>query len=657
MEPGNIIEYIDRQKIISAVILSTENSRARLLNEINAEVDLPFHRILHAGGQKLDLSVSRDRMMEMLQKEVERQIELSREIDIQALWDILHENPEWIDVPAVARLCFPENAAGVQESAVIRALFENRLYFKFDRTRFHPYSPEQVREMQAREQEIQRANDLIKNGSTWLAEKVKNLSARPGDDDDVLSNMFKSYFLFDKESPYFSMCRAMISGSGVSPAPDLFSLLVKLHVFDPHENIDLHRMHIPRAFSREALDHADDMLKQKISVFENRTDLTDLDIMTIDGPGTLDFDDALSMEPKGDCFELGIHIADVAHVVKKNDPLDREALVRGSSIYMPDLRIPMLPEALAEVLCSLKAGSEKPAISIMVRMTPQGEILESNILASVIRIKHQLSYDEADHLVQKNPRMMLLNHAAKKFRARRLSQGAVHISLPEVHFIKDENQGILPVHIDRESPGRMMVAELMIMANWLVASHLQKNGMPAVFRSQPDPKERLFRGQEGSLFQNHMQRRLLNRFVLSEKPERHSGLGLDAYVTATSPIRKYYDLVSQRQIRATLGLETPYSGEEIKQVVDVLAGPLANVAKIQARRNRYWILKHLEKKTGERLEAIVLQKRRNDFQILIKEYMIECMLACSVKLKPEDFIHVKIQHVDARKDMLTVFMA
>jgi exoribonuclease-2 len=354
---------------------------------------------------------------------------------------------------------------------------------------------------------------------------------------------------------------------------------------------------------------------------------------------------------------LGIHIADVAHFVKRNDPVDREALVRGSSIYLPDLRIPMLPEALAEELCSLKVGSEKPAISILVRMTPQGEILETNILPSIIRIQHQLSYDDADQGVQKNPRMMMLHHAAKKFRARRLSQGAVHISLPEIQFITDEKQGILPLHIDRESPGRMMVAELMIMANWLVASHLQKNGVPAVFRSQADPKERLFRGQEGSLFQNHMQRRLLNRFVLSEKPERHSGLGLEAYVTATSPIRKYYDLVSQRQIRATLGLETPYSGEEIKQIVDVLAGPLAHVGKIQARRNRFWILRHLEKKTGERLEAIVLQKRRNDFQILIKEYMLECMLACNVKLKPEDFIHVKIQHVDARKDLLTVFMA
>ncbi|MBU4001366.1 MAG: exoribonuclease II, partial [Proteobacteria bacterium] len=117
MKPGNIIEYIDQQKILSAVILKTEDSRASLLNESNHEVNLSFHRILHAGDHSLDLSLSRDRMLANLLQSVHRQIALSKEIDIQALWEILHESPEWIDVPQVARLCFPENATGVHESA------------------------------------------------------------------------------------------------------------------------------------------------------------------------------------------------------------------------------------------------------------------------------------------------------------------------------------------------------------------------------------------------------------------------------------------------------------------------------------------------------------------------------------------------------------
>jgi exoribonuclease II len=658
MEAGIIVEYIDQQKICSAIVLKTESSGAFILNELNQEIHLSSHRILHAGEHPLDLSGSREQWMERLRQAVHLQITLSREIDIHALWEILHESPEWIDVPTVARLCFPEHSSGIHESAVIRALFESRVYFKFDRTRFYPHSPDQVVEMKAQAQEIQRVNDMIKYGSNWLANKIKNPMPSSDENDAVFIEMFKSYFLFEKDSPHFSICRAILSGSGIPLPPDLFPLLVKLNVFEVNENIDLLQMHIPVPFSRETLCLANEILKRPRGDFEkSRIDLTHLDVMTIDGPGTLDFDDALSIQQNGEGFELGIHIADVAHFVKKKDAIDREALQRGSSIYMPDLKIPMLPNTFAEDLCSLTMDDEKPAISIMIRLNPMAEILDYRILPSIIRIKHQLTYDDADFRILKNPLMMMLNLTAKRFRLRRLNQGAVHISLPEIHFISDEKQGILPVHIDRESPGRMMVAELMIMANWLMASHLEKNGMSGVFRSQPDPKERLFRAHEGTLFQNHMQRRLLNRFVLSEKPERHSGLGLDAYVTATSPIRKYFDLVSQRQIRATMGLETPYSGEEIKEIIEILKPVLANVSRIQTRRNRFWILKHLEKRIGDRLEAIVLQKRRNDFQILIKDFMMECNLISGIKLKPEDFIHVKIQHVDARKDMISVFMA
>ena len=112
-----------------------------------------------------------------------------------------------------------------------------------------------------------------------------------------------------------------------------------------------------------------------------------------------------------------------------------------------------------------------------------------------------------------------------------------------------------------------------------------------------------------------MQRRLLSRFVLNSEHEHHSGLGLDAYVTATSPIRKYFDLVTQRQIRAVLGLEEPYSMKEIDNIIQMLAQPMSCVSKLQFNRHRYWLL------------------------------------------KPEDLIQITIQHVDARKNVLSVFMS
>jgi exoribonuclease-2 len=155
-----------------------------------------------------------------------------------------------------------------------------------------------------------------------------------------------------------------------------------------------------------------------------------------------------------------------------------------------------------------------------------------------------------------------------------------------------------------------------------------------------------------------MQRKLISRFVLGSAPENHSGLGLPAYVTATSPIRKYFDLVTQRQIRAILGLEAPYSEDEINQMINLLQLPMATVSRIQYARQRYWLLKYLETKIGEKTEGIVLTKRRNSYTILLNEYMMECNLPLSsgLDLKPEDLIQVKIQHVNARNDMLAVYM-
>ena len=154
-----------------------------------------------------------------------------------------------------------------------------------------------------------------------------------------------------------------------------------------------------------------------------------------------------------------------------------------------------------------------------------------------------------------------------------------------------------------------------------------------------------------------MQRKALSRFVLNSEPDHHSGLGLDYYVTATSPIRKYFDLATQRQLRAVLGLEEPYSLEEVNQIIQELEQPMSNVSRVQYNRNRYWLLKYLEEKIGQKEVATVLMKRKNNYQILLTDYMIECAMPISsgIKLNPEDLIRVTLQHIDARKDVISVF--
>jgi exoribonuclease-2 len=254
--------------------------------------------------------------------------------------------------------------------------------------------------------------------------------------------------------------------------------------------------------------------------------------------------------------------------------------------------------------------------------------------------------------------IMALYDIAGKFRQKRIENGAIHISLPDISVWLSEFGEVVVNRINRESPGRMLVAEMMILANWTMARFLAENRVPAVFRSQPNPRDRLYRGSEGTLFQNYMQRKLLSRFIIRSDPERHSGLGLSAYVTATSPIRKYYDLITQRQIRAILGLEEPYTKEEIDRLIQILQEPMSHVSRIQSQRNRYWILKYLESRIGQKEEAIVLNRKRDGYQILMPDTMLECELPATsgMDLKPETTIQVTVQHANARRDLLSVFL-
>jgi exoribonuclease-2 len=318
----------------------------------------------------------------------------------------------------------------------------------------------------------------------------------------------------------------------------------------------------------------------------------------------------------------------------------------------------MLPPTLAEGCCSLKAGELRPAISMLIRLNRASEILDYEIIPSLIRVQRQLTYYDVNTVADSSREIACLCEIAAKFRQKRLSDGAVQITLPDINVWISDSGEIGVNRVNRESPGRMMVAEIMIMANWLMAKFLSGHGVPAVFRSQPGPRDRLYKGCEGTLFQNYMQRRLLSRFMLLNQAERHSGLGVDAYVTATSPIRKYYDLVTQRQIRSVFGQEVPYSAQEIDQIIQRLQEPMLRVSRMQTQRNRYWILKYLESRIGQKEEAIVIGRKRNAYQILMTEYMIECELATTsrIELKPENQIQVTIQHVNARKDVLSVFM-
>jgi len=665
MKTGNVVEYIDHQQIMCGVVLDVKGQRLRLLTETNREVNLSDGRLSHNGEKVLDVSIGRDKLVDMLKQIARQREELTHDVDIKELWEVLNTEQEWIDLPTMTAFCFPNEPDSDHASAVMRAFFKNRLYFKFDQDKFFPNSEEQVEQTARQQREAERKNRIIESGGNWFKQLLMDNKPSPihppiSAEQQEIAAILKAFYLFENEGPQAALAKAILSKAGAKDGADIFRFLVRLGIWHEDENIDLHRYRISTDISDAVAARAVELVYSPPAFggIPARRDLTGLPLFTIDGQFTLDFDDALSIEKKDDHYQLGIHIADVGHFIRKGDVIDQEASARGSTIYMPDRKIPMLPDSLAEDLCSLKAGKLRPAISTLVSLSPGAEVIDYEIFPSLVQIGRQLTYYEVNMMTDESWEIACLYDIAKKFRQKRLHQGAMHISLPEINVWIDPDGNLSVSKTNRESPGRMLVAEIMIMANWLMARFLSERNLPAVFRSQPDPKERLFKNGEGSLYQNWMQRKHLNRFMLTPEPLHHSGLGLDAYVTATSPIRKYFDMVTQRQIRAVFGLESPYSTEEMRQIIHLLATPMSEVWRIQSNRNRYWLLKYLEAKTGQKEEAIVLSRRKNNYLILLTEYMLECTLPLSagVNLKPEDMIQVTLQHVNARRDVISVFL-
>ncbi len=657
MNIGAIVEYIDQQKIISAVILSEKKGKLRLLNENSREVNFSEKRLSHVSRTCLDMNLSKSSMVSQLKVVAANRRKLSSLINIRELWEILHDEPGEIDISAMTLFCFDPPLTSDHEAAVIRAFFNDRLYFKFNNKTFLPYSQEQLEIRKQQIKEAERREALILKGGTWLT-RLQKEEKLPEPPEPKIINILKDYYLFGNDSDMASTAKQMIKKSGLSLVDQLFNLFVKAGIWDIDENIDLMSMQIPVDFSAGVMDAAQRLSKTTALVFDDpkRRDLTDLPLITIDGQSTQDYDDAVSLETTENGYRLGIHIIDVGAYIRNGDPIDMAARYRASSIYMPDDKLPMIPSSLSEDLCSLKEGQIRPGISTLVNMNRFFEVLDYEVVPSVIKVHQQMSYSEANLLNGKNDPITSLYKMATILREKRLKAGAIQITLPEVNVWLDENKNIHYAKVDRENPSRMLVSEMMILANTLMAEFLKNNDMPGVFRSQAQPKQRIFKGIETELMPNFLQRKQLSRAMIVTHAEPHAGLGVPAYVTATSPIRRYHDLLTQRQIKAILGIGTPYSSHELDNILTAISVAISNTGRIQAARRRYWLIKYLQDLKGKNFEGLVLDSYRDHYNVLLKEFMMESRLPASgLKLKSGDRIQVTIQHADARRGQLTLF--
>lgn len=331
---------------------------------------------------------------------------------------------------------------------------------------------------------------------------------------------------------------------------------------------------------------------------KGREDLRDLLTITIDGADAKDLDDAVSLKRLGNGnFELGVHIADVSHYVRENTALDKEAYARGTSVYLVDRVIPMLPHKLSNGICSLNPHVDRLALSCLMEVNGRGEVVSHRILESVINSDYRMTYtavreileDGAPALLEQYAEILPMLEDMEELRQilgeKRRKRGSVNFDLPESKIILDENGKPIDIKPYEKSIATNMIEEFMLVCNETIAENSFWQEMPFMYRSHQEPDEdklekmeQFLRGfgyylrkKDGEIHPRELQKvlqkaeetdeeRIITRMVLRSMMQArytaenggHFGLAAKYYCHFTSPIRRYPDLEIHRMIKKML---------------------------------------------------------------------------------------------------------
>ncbi len=387
-------------------------------------------------------------------------------------------------------------------------------------------------------------------------------------------------------------------GEGCSPEGEITEILG--HVNDPGVDI----LSIVRAYDLP-VEYPDEVMRQAGQVpeevlpaeMEGRRDLRSWRTVTIDGEDAKDLDDAVTVSRMGDGYRLGVHIADVSHYVAEGSPLDEEALRRGTSVYLVDRVVPMLPHRLSNGICSLNEGVDRLALSCIMDIDAEGRIIGHEIMETVIRVDRRMTYTAVNAIISDRDEAVreeyaefvemfdLMRELSELLRGRRYARGAIDFDFPETKIILDREGHPLELSPYERNMATRLIEDFMLAANETVAEEYFWQELPFVYRTHesPDPEKmkRLgvfinnfgytIRTHNGEIYPKELQKLLMSVDGMDEEAlisrltlrsmkrakympvcSGHFGLAAKYYTHFTSPIRRYPDLQIHRIIKENL---------------------------------------------------------------------------------------------------------
>ena len=430
------------------------------------------------------------------------------------------------------------------------------------------------------------------------------------------------------------------------------------HINDPGVDIlsIVKGYELPVEFSEKIMNQVE-RVSNKVSEadMQGRKDIRDWQMVTIDGEDAKDLVDAVSLTMDGDNYILGVHIADVTNYVQENSALDKEALKRGTSVYLVDRVIPMLPHKLSNGICSLNAGENRLALSCIMTINPKGEVIDHEIAETVICVDRRMSYTNVKKILVDNdtelleeykdfvPMFQRMETLAGILRKKRMKRGSIDFDFPETKVILDKNGVPTEIRPYDRNVATKIIEDFMLIANETVASDFYWRELPFVYRTHENPDSEKIK--KLSTFINNFgyhihigmdevhpkelqkllqkiegtdEEALISRLTLrSMKQARyttanagHFGLATDYYCHFTSPIRRYPDLQIHRIIKETLrGRMNDQRIEHYNQILDGVSKQSSEMERRADEAERETIklkkVEYMERHIGEEFDGVI----------------------------------------------------
>lgn len=676
MQPGIIVAYRERGHlalgIIEKVAFPPAKAQVELIGEDGKKSVLAPDRVLFESRATAVLSLPLIDLKKKLQ-ELRSQISATAQaVDLRELWELVREETDadfsWEEL---AGYLLSSNEQAFVRLGVLDALLSQNLYFKEKKAGvFTPRDEDSIADM-LRQQQIEQERVRAQHAFlTWARERLAApdapLSLPAGADRylDPIKGFALNGDLYERKIQAQKLIDEIgFRGKG-HPWEVAFQLLVALGIWEQDEELSILRYHIPTRFPVEVLEAAS-ATPDFTPPCPGYQDLTSLLTFTIDDADTMEIDDALSVSSHNGVMRIGVHITDVGFFIPPDNPLDKAALTRGTTVYLPRGKLPMLPPLLSEDKASLIAGHIRPTLSFFATVGDSGKVAEEQIQLGFINVGKRLSYTEADALLcseetdEVTSALRYLFRVAQTRKASRIAHGAIVIDGDEVK-IKVNNGEVTATVSPNDSPSRTLVGECMILANEMAARYCRNHQLPALYVAQPPPDETVL---PASAFPTqrvyvHATRRLMKPSQIGTTPAPHAALGLEVYTQATSPLRRYHDLQMHHQIKHHLEYgEALFDGERL-QIIAAGAQESSSLAKRCEREStRYWLLRLMETRKGQTVSGQVIREYNGRSFIELDDTLLVVAVTTTPPLPLGTSVEVVINHVDARRDILGVRLA